>query len=129
VQTSVLIVDDDDDIRFTLRMLLEDEGYKVEEATDGAEGYRRINGAQTPLVVVLDVLMPKMTGFDVLRQLPPHIPQRFVILTALHRPFSAEEQALLLQRDATLLRKPFDVVTALTVVADAARHLPASSTP
>ncbi len=124
--THVLIVDDDDDIRYTLRMLLEDEGYRVDEAIDGAEGYNRLKEDEAPCVVVLDILMPKMTGFDVLRQLPPQPTQRFVLLTALHRPFSAEEDALLRQREATLLRKPFDVMSALHMVEDAASHLPPS---
>ena len=122
--TRVLIVDDDEDIRHTLRLLLEDEGYGVAEAIDGEEGYRRLASEQTPHVVLLDVLMPKLTGFEILQRLDAHLPHRFVLLTALHRPFSAAEDALLRQWGAILLRKPFDISVALAVVQNAVKQLP-----
>lgn len=59
---TVLIVDDDDDIRDTLKELCEDEGYEVATAANGAEALAVLAGAVAPCVVVLDLIMPVMTG-------------------------------------------------------------------
>ena len=63
---SILIVDDEDSIRSLLRLTLVRAGYEVIEAASGEEG---ITLAQTkkPDLVLLDVMMPAMDGFDVCR--------------------------------------------------------------
>jgi CheY-like chemotaxis protein len=58
---TVLIVDDEPDIRDTLRELFEDEGYSVTTAGNGAEGLRLLEAA-LPCIIVLDLIMPVMTG-------------------------------------------------------------------
>jgi CheY-like chemotaxis protein len=62
---TVLIVDDDDDIRDTLKELCEDEGYAVATAANGAEALTVLAGPVAPCVVVLDLIMPVMTGNEV----------------------------------------------------------------
>ena len=59
----VLIVDDDDDLRATLALLLEFEGFAVRCARDGAEALRAITEAR-PLIVLLDLMMPVMNGWQ-----------------------------------------------------------------
>jgi CheY-like chemotaxis protein len=63
----VLIVDDDLPIREALRALLEGEGYDVEEAENGRVALDRVRGGQAPAVVLLDLMMPVMTGGEFLR--------------------------------------------------------------
>ncbi|WP_336518588.1 GAF domain-containing protein [Pollutibacter soli] len=64
-QTStILIVDDDDSIRSLLYQELSDAGYLIEEATNGKEALASIR-ANRPDLVILDVMMPEMNGFDV----------------------------------------------------------------
>ncbi|MEM1179579.1 MAG: sigma-54 dependent transcriptional regulator [Acidobacteriota bacterium] len=64
-QATVLVVDDEASIRESLRMILEFEGYKVDEATSGSAALTRVaEGA--PDAVVLDVKMPGMDGLDTL---------------------------------------------------------------
>ncbi|MEO1086377.1 MAG: sigma-54 dependent transcriptional regulator, partial [Acidobacteriota bacterium] len=64
-QANVLVVDDEASIRESLRMILEFEGYKVDEATSGSAALTRVaEGA--PDAVVLDVKMPGMDGLDTL---------------------------------------------------------------
>ena len=58
----VLIVDDDDDIRDTLKELFEDEGYEVATTANGSEALEVLAGPVTPSAVVLDLIMPVMTG-------------------------------------------------------------------
>ncbi|MCZ6508938.1 MAG: sigma-54 dependent transcriptional regulator [Acidobacteria bacterium] len=65
VRGVVLIVDDEASIRESLRMILEFEGYRVEEASGGREALVRV-GKQTPDAVLLDIKMPEMDGLDVL---------------------------------------------------------------
>ncbi len=59
-----LIVDDDDSIRSLLQQELRDAGYLIEEATNGKEALDSIRNHQ-PDLIILDVMMPEMNGFDV----------------------------------------------------------------
>ena len=61
----MLVVDDEGDIRASLRMILEYEGYEVSEAGTGEEALQRLE-SQHPDAVVLDVKMPRMDGLEVL---------------------------------------------------------------
>ena len=60
---SVLVVDDERDIVKLLAALLEDEGYRVVSAFDGAQAWELAN-AQPPDLVISDVMMPRMNGFE-----------------------------------------------------------------
>jgi CheY-like chemotaxis protein len=64
VEHTVLVVDDDPDIRDSLRALLEDEGYRVQTAADGAEAVATMR-AEAPCFVILDLMMPVMDGWEV----------------------------------------------------------------
>jgi two-component system response regulator MprA len=63
----VLIIEDDHDIRVTLRSALEAEGFSVFSATNGAEGYRLLQSITSPVVVILDQNMPLSSGDDFMR--------------------------------------------------------------
>lgn len=65
---SLLFVEDDDQIRLALRLALEDEGYEVREAPDGRSGLAAFH-AKEPDLVLLDLRLPDMSGFDVCRAL------------------------------------------------------------
>ena len=64
----ILVVDDDPDILDALTMILESQGYEVVTARDGMEGLANLK-AETPDLMILDLLMPKMDGFHVLKEL------------------------------------------------------------
>ena len=64
----ILIVDDDPDILDALSMILESKGYQVVTAQDGIEGLASLK-AEKPDVLILDLLMPKMDGFAVCKEL------------------------------------------------------------
>jgi DNA-binding response OmpR family regulator len=65
---SVLIVEDDPSIALGLRMNLESEGYRVLSAEDGEMGLK-VARAETPNLIILDVMLPNMNGLEVLRTL------------------------------------------------------------
>lgn len=64
----ILIVDDDRDLRLMLRRILEQAGYDVIEAPDGEQALNMYKAAQ-PDVVILDVMMPYMNGFEVAQRM------------------------------------------------------------
>ena len=63
----ILIADDDQDIRELLRLYLESEGYRVREAVDGAEALGAVKAGGIDLVL-LDIMMPRIDGYQVLRR-------------------------------------------------------------
>jgi adenylate cyclase len=65
---SVLIIDDDPVIQLLLRVNFEQDGYQVETASDGEEGLKKAKELQ-PDLTLLDVLMPKLDGIEVLKAL------------------------------------------------------------
>jgi DNA-binding response OmpR family regulator len=65
---TVLVVDDDDDIRGLLRDLLEQVGYRVIEAPDGRAGLRELY-AVSPNLVILDIAMPELDGWTTLERI------------------------------------------------------------
>ena len=64
----VLVVDDSPTGRHAASHLLEKRGYQVTTAVDGADALEKIASAR-PMLVVLDIVLPKMNGYEVLRQL------------------------------------------------------------
>jgi len=64
----VLVVDDDENTRRFLTVALEENGYEAITAEDGDEGYRKVQEA-IPDLILLDVMMPKKTGFSLFKQL------------------------------------------------------------
>jgi len=65
---SVLVVDDDRDIRDALAQILVEEGFEVAEAANGAQALDAI-GRKVPDLVLLDLMMPVMNGWEVLQTL------------------------------------------------------------
>ncbi len=64
----ILIIDDDDSVRELLEFVVKKEGFQVESAVDGEEGLQKIQRLM-PSLVVLDLMLPRYGGFEVLRQL------------------------------------------------------------
>src|SRR4051812_42605664 len=58
----ILIVDDDDDIREVLAVVLQAEGHQVEAAADGLEALDRLRRGSPPSLILLDLMMPKLDG-------------------------------------------------------------------
>lgn len=109
----VLVVDDDPDIRRVLTEVLEDEGYRVITASDGQRALDLI-GAETPGLVLLDLQMPILNGWEVLARLrEQHVPVPVVFMTAGMR---ARDEAQLHGADG-YLAKPFDLFELVRVVA------------
>ena len=81
MKTKILIADDEDEIRSLLRLYLENEGYQVVEAHDGMEAVNLLR-TENPGLVILDIMMPKMDGYQVLRKLREDSNIPVIILSA-----------------------------------------------
>jgi CheY-like chemotaxis protein len=67
--TRLLVADDSETVLLMLKRRLEMEGYEIETATDGVEALDRFNKGAKPDVVLLDAMMPNMSGIEVLEQI------------------------------------------------------------
>lgn len=81
MSNKVLVVDDERAIADIIKFNLEKEGYQVETAYDGEEGLEKIKSFQ-PNLVVLDIMMPKKDGFQVLKEIRAKLQTPVIMLTA-----------------------------------------------
>lgn len=86
-QDTVLVVDDDEDIRKLVRRLLTEKGFRVVEAKKGDEALHRVKEGPVDLII-LDAMLPEVHGFDIAKQLKGsekygHIP--IIMISAEHR--------------------------------------------
>jgi CheY-like chemotaxis protein len=115
----LLVVDDDPSMLLIMRKTLEGAGYEVYSAADGDEALLSIDRAAAPFKLVLsDVVMPRMSGFDLADQIRSRQPQMPVLLTSgkLNAGFVPNRFA---GRQYTLLPKPFRPDALLSAVRSA----------
>lgn len=70
----ILVVDDDEDVREAVSSALDEEGYRVVVARNGADALDVIRTAPPPHLIVLDLTMPRMTGTEFRRRLSAELP-------------------------------------------------------
>jgi|TARA_B110000305_G_C19456591_1_gene651356 two-component system phosphate regulon response regulator PhoB len=78
----ILIVEDEPDLLQTLAFNFINEGYEVTEASNGAEALEVLDGDNPPVLVILDLMLPDMSGLDVCRHIraTSHLKKIFVIM-------------------------------------------------
>jgi CheY-like chemotaxis protein len=113
-RATVLVVDDDPDIRDSIAELLSEHGYVVIEAADGQLAFDYLAVNPPPACVVLDLWMPVMDGWtlaaEVVRGRLPSVP--ILVITAANALLSYPVQP------RYVLRKPFNIEHLLTLVAE-----------
>jgi len=123
-QTTILVVDDDESVQVLMRVLLTRKGYGVEVASDGERALAELRSSHYD-VILLDLMMPCMNGFEVVRELKalsPEVLRRTIIFTAV-----SDSTLRTFDSDAVfrVIRKPFDVKTLLGTVEEClAQKLP-----
>lgn len=123
----VLIVDDDEGIRESLRLVLEDAGYVVTDADSGQRALDVLRGSDERLIILLDNFMPNLDGASFLTTLatdealfPRHA---YVVITASPNALSAETMSFLARTSIPLIHKPFDIEELLIAVEQASQQL------
>ena len=120
--TRVLVVEDNPDLGFGLVTALETGGYEVELVADGATGLERARLTPPPDLLILDLMLPRMTGFRVLRTLREERNQVPVIILTARAEEADKVQGFRLGADQ-YVTKPFGVIELLArVEALLARH-------
>jgi DNA-binding NtrC family response regulator len=113
-KSSVLVVDDEDALRTVLSSELLNEGYEVHSAADGDDAITELDKGQYDLVL-LDIKMPRMNGFEVLKHIKQnHAKTKVVMLTGFADLKNAIESKKLGADD--FVSKPYDLVDLLTTI-------------
>jgi len=102
----VLVVDDDESTRRFLTVALEENGYEAVTAEDGDDGFKKVQESP-PDLILLDVMMPKKTGFTLFKQLRKteeykHIP--VIMLTGVAEALEEDEE----RAEGDTMESPFD---------------------
>lgn len=111
----ILVVDDDAGIQEFLQIALEDEGYEVMLTPDGKSALETLTTI-TPALIILDLMMPRMNGYDFVKALERQGRRATLPLLLLTADAQAQEKAAIMAVNAYLL-KPFDLQDLLETIA------------
>jgi DNA-binding response OmpR family regulator len=116
----ILIVDDDESIRNTVKIILEDEGYSVDLASTGNEAIKMTEKTAYN-VALLDIRLPDMEGVELLKLIKDNVPRTRKIMVTGYPSMQNAITALNKNADAYLV-KPVDVEKLLNTVKDQLRQ-------
>jgi two-component system response regulator RegX3 len=119
----ILVVDDEESYRDALAVALQREGFLVETAADGTEAIERFD-ASRPALVLLDVMLPKVSGIDVCRELRARSRVPIIMVTARNSEIDAVVGLEVGADD--YVTKPFRLRELIARVRAALRRMPAS---
>ena len=112
---TVMVVDDEGDVRETVRAVLEKEGYAVVTAISGDDALKKVRGGTKPNLVLLDIMMP---GTPV-KKIVPKLGAKVVYLSVV-RLSDLEKKELMGNNVKGFVQKPFDIKH---LVSEVKRHL------
>jgi DNA-binding NtrC family response regulator len=118
-KTRIIVVDDDESIRKTMKAILEDEGYIVDLAESGKEAIQKTNDQKYNLAL-LDIRLPDMEGIELLKSMKESIPRTRKIMVTGYPSMQNAIGALNKNADAYLV-KPVDVEKLLETVKEQLR--------
>ncbi len=115
-QRKILIADDNENIREALTYLLEDEGYKLALARDGADTLKKVREFR-PDILFLDIMMPEMNGYEVCRVVKndPEIKNTYVIMLTAKGQVAEQERGKEVGADEYIV-KPFSPMEILSKI-------------
>ncbi|HSA77962.1 MAG TPA: response regulator [Nitrospirota bacterium] len=115
-QKKILIADDNENIREALTYLLEDEGYQLWLAKDGAETIEKVREFR-PDILFLDIMMPEINGYDVCQVIKsdPVLKSTYVIMLTAKGQVAEQERGKEVGADEYVV-KPFSPMEILTKI-------------
>lgn len=120
---SILVVEDDPDIKRALSIRIQAAGYEVHTAMDAVCAFTKVEQVDPDLMIV-DISMPIANGFDFIEQVRTELPSKetpFIVLTASKRP-EYKERALSMGASA-FLEKPYDSMQLIDCIDEALADL------
>jgi DNA-binding response OmpR family regulator len=114
--STIMVVDDEEAMRHLLRIVLSRAGYRVIEAIDGRDALEKLVLVQ-PDLMIIDVLMPFLNGFEVVQQIRahPHTAQLPVMLLSSRADAAAQREGLFVGAQRYLI-KPLTLQQLLTCI-------------
>jgi len=123
----ILIVEDEEAIRLGLMDLLEIEGYQIEVAVDGEEAMEKVRQF-LPHLVILDLMLPKASGYDVCRYIRKAFPATFIMMLTAKNEEINKIQGLEIGAD-DYVTKPFSVFELMARIKSMLRRLTQETAP
>jgi len=127
LQKTILVVDDEDDVRESVREVLSDEGYRVVDTADGARVLEMIKD-EKPELVLLDIWMPQVDGIGLLKEIKIQEPEINVVMVSghgnIHTAVTATKYGAF-----DFIEKPVSLDGLLTTVQRALGELPVTGEP
>lgn len=117
-ELTIVVVEDDEGIRETIAALLEDEGFSVLQAANGVEGLARVRQIDAPCLILLDLWMPIMNGWQMLEALQRDAELRSIPVVVI----SAAGELPPPPGAAAFLKKPIRLEVLLETVEAQRRH-------
>ena len=112
----ILIVDDDISITLSISFVLEKEGYVVTTAVDGEEAVKKAK-EELPHLIVLDIMLPKINGFEVCKRLKANAQTREIRIIMLTAKGDEKDKRLAEELGVNgYITKPFDIDTLLSEI-------------
>jgi CheY-like chemotaxis protein len=112
----ILLVDDDDELRESIAEGLEQAGFIVIRATDGNDALGHLRHASLPSLVLLDLLMPGMNGWQLCEAMHADPVLSEIPIVALSATASMDPESLHLAEVADWIAKPFELADVLGVI-------------
>lgn len=121
---TVLLIDDDINVQNLVKYSLEQESFKVCISSNGKDGLREAQSA-CPNVIILDIMVPDMSGFDVCRELKgnPEFESIPIIMLSARAQMKDKEKAFELGADH-FITKPFDPLKLVEIAKQAVANCP-----
>jgi two-component system, chemotaxis family, chemotaxis protein CheY len=127
----VCVIEDNESLRWLVRIALEEAGYRVREAGDGLSGYALLRDAAEPAIALVDQILPRMDGCELLERLAreerAHARRHaFILVTGSEYLAEHDCGKASGELDIAVVLKPFTLTQLLEAVAAAAARLPVS---
>ena len=114
---TILVVEDDHDVRDAFVQVLQSDGYEAVPACDGEEALTQLRGGLDPCLILLDLMMPRMNGWEFIehhRRLESRSP--IIVVSAYGSPEQLGSQDVI-----AYMRKPVDIEALLELIAQHCR--------
>ncbi len=122
----LLVVDDDHDVREVVTQVLEDEGWAVQGASDGVFAVEHLDQNEPPGLILLDLMMPRMNGWEVLEAIKSRPGLQAVPIVILTAAVDRKTRNELAGRGLEVLTKPVQLQDLIAVVASKCARAPAA---
>lgn len=113
----ILVADDEEILRMLICDTLEDLGYDIDEAEDGLDALTKVN-EQAYDLVILDYMMPNLTGLEVIERIPAEVKNSTPILMLTAKAQESDRQIALDKGANYFVSKPFSPIELMSLVED-----------